>query len=66
MSETAPASDAPAMEAPAIEARALRKCYGDFEAVRARVSPRSSPVPIIAIPAPDLRAYDHLLVGGAA
>jgi hypothetical protein len=38
----------------------------DFETVRARVSPPSSPVPIIAIPAPDLRAYDHLLVGGAA
>jgi hypothetical protein len=38
----------------------------DFEAVRARVSPPASPVPIIAIPAPDLRAYDDLLVGGAA
>jgi hypothetical protein len=38
----------------------------DFEAVRTRVSPLSSPVPIVAIPAPDLRAYDHLLIGGAA
>jgi hypothetical protein len=38
----------------------------DFEAVRARVSPLSSTVPIVAIPAPDLRAYDHLLAGGAA
>jgi len=38
----------------------------DFEAVRARVSPASSSIPIVAIPAPDLRAYDHLLAGGAA
>jgi hypothetical protein len=35
----------------------------DFDAVRARVRPAPSPVPIV--PAPDLRAYDHLLVGAA-
>lgn len=36
----------------------------DFEA-RARMSPGPSPVPVAITPAPDLRAYDHLLVGGA-
>ena len=38
----------------------------DFEAVRARVSPLESAVPHVAIPAPDLLAYDRLLAGGAS
>jgi len=38
----------------------------DFEAVRALVSPAAPVVPHVAIPAPDLFAYDRLLVGGAS
>ena len=37
-----------------------------FDAVRDRVSPTRPVVPVIDIPAPDLAAYDRLLVGGAA
>ena len=38
----------------------------DFDVVRAQVSPAAPVVPHVAIPAPDLTAYDLLLVGGAA
>ena len=38
----------------------------DFDVVRAQVSPVASAVPHVAIPAPDLTAYDLLLVGAAA
>jgi hypothetical protein len=37
-----------------------------FDAVRDRVAPTRPVVPAIDIPAPDLAAYDRLLVGGAA
>jgi len=38
----------------------------DYAAVKALASPTVSAVPEIAIPAPDLAAYDRLLEGGAA
>jgi hypothetical protein len=50
-----------ALEALLIEGAAL-----DFEAVRSRVSPSTSAVPHVAIPAPDLFAYDRLLAQGAS
>jgi hypothetical protein len=37
----------------------------DFDAVRAQVSPAAPLVPHVAIPAPDLAAYDQLLAGAA-
>jgi hypothetical protein len=37
----------------------------DYLAVQAIASPRRSSPPIVSIPAPDLRAYDALLIGGA-
>src|SRR2546423_15670317 len=36
----------------------------DFDAVRAQVSPAAPVVPHVAIPGPDLTAYDRLLVYG--
>jgi hypothetical protein len=38
----------------------------DFDVVRAQVSPAAPVVPHVAIPAPDLTAYDRLLVGDSA
>ena len=38
----------------------------DYAAVKAIANPEQPAVPVIAIPAPDLYAYDRLLVGGAA
>jgi hypothetical protein len=37
-----------------------------FDGVRDRVAPTRPVVPVINIPAPDVTAYDHLLIGGAA
>lgn len=44
----------------------LEGAIPDFDAVRARVSPSISMVPHVAIPAPDLLAYDRLLAQGAS
>ncbi len=38
----------------------------DYAAVRAIASPEQPTVPVVAIPSPDLAAYDCLLAGGAA
>lgn len=38
----------------------------DYAAVKAIASPEHSAVPVVAIPSPDLGAYDQLLAGGAA
>jgi len=57
------------MEKPVEDALVAMLDAGDaisFDAVRDRVAPTRSVVPVIDIPAPDLAAYDRLLVGGAA
>jgi hypothetical protein len=57
------------MEKPVEDALVAMLDAGDtisFDVVRDRVAPTRPAVPVIDIPAPDLAAYDRLLVGGAA
>jgi hypothetical protein len=57
------------MEKPVEDALAAMLDAGDalsFDAVRDRVAPVKPVVPVLAIPPPDLAAYDRLLVAGGA
>jgi hypothetical protein len=57
------------MEQPVEDVLVAMLAAGDaisFDAVRDRVAPTRPAVPVIDIPAPDLLAYDRLLIGGAA